>query len=424
MSEISKVFKQYGDTAGRMYLTLYHSFSTAVVEFAAKKDDKGLAAYKTRFDQYVRKKFGNDFYSSYDQFVKANHANTKLLNELESRHGEFTSKAVLDLAKATPSAAQETGNKPPENRTVPVKENAKQTPVSRHASVSIKGLKADFDYDRPDQALPLVKSATFLQPHDADNWCVLGDLYTEKKDWKSALTCYEKALSKNPKSTRALTGKVKAEHQLTGQTGESFSKAGTETRTAVPKQKEEPAVEEESFYFENEQEFIIYCKTKKNNKNVTWKKGSNYIDEYQRGYKLIDQKQYLQAIEAFKNALKLNPIGLASRFEMCTAYCQVKKYDAAREILDSTIPYLYADILVAKYYRCLGYVLVDEKDYRLAANVYQYSLFFDANQPTVKQELLYIVNEVGFDVLDGIKDRNKVERVLKSAGVPLLTPVV
>ncbi len=56
--------------------------------------------------------------------------------------------------------------------------------------------------------------------------------------------------------------------------------------------------------------------------------------------------------------------------------------------------------------------------------VYQYSLFFDSEQQTVKQELLYIVNKAGFEVLDGISDRNKVEKTLKNAGIPLLTPVV
>ncbi len=84
----------------------------------------------------------------------------------------------------------------------------------KQGSVSIKGTKADFDYSEPDKAIPTVKAATFLQPYDADNWCILGDLYTEKGDWSQAAGCYNKALSINPGSNRAIKGKEKAENQF------------------------------------------------------------------------------------------------------------------------------------------------------------------------------------------------------------------
>lgn len=72
----------------------------------------------------------------------------------------------------------------------------------------------------------------------------------------------------------------------------------------------------------------------------------------------------------------------------------------------------------------MGYILIEEENYKLAANVYQYSLFIEPDQQSVKQELLFIVNKVGFEVLDGINDRNKVEKTLKDAGIPLLSSVV
>jgi len=84
----------------------------------------------------------------------------------------------------------------------------------RYGSVSIKGVKADFDYYDPEQAMPIVKAAAFLQPHDADNWCILGDLCVEEGDCVLAIDSYEMALKIKPESGRALSGKEKAEVKL------------------------------------------------------------------------------------------------------------------------------------------------------------------------------------------------------------------
>lgn len=139
---------------------------------------------------------------------------------------------------------------------------------------------------------------------------------------------------------------------------------------------------------------------------------------------MFEQKQFAQAIDAYKLALKVNPVGVAARFEICMAYCQLKDLKAAREALQGIEPYAYSDQIIAKYYRTLGYILVEEQDYKTAANAYQYSMFFEPDQQSAKQELLFIVNKAGFEILDGIKDRNKVEKVLKGAGISLLTSVV
>lgn len=122
--------------------------------------------------------------------------------------------------------------------------------------------------------------------------------------------------------------------------------------------------------------------------------------------------------------MKDNPVGVAARFEICSAYCQLHNLPAARDALKGIEPFVYSEQIIAKYYRSLGFILVEEQDYKTAANAYQYSLFFEPNQQSAKQELLFIVNKVGFDILDGINDKRKVERTLENAGVPLLTTVL
>ena len=128
----------------------------------------------------------------------------------------------------------------------------------------------------------------------------------------------------------------------------------------------------------------------------------------------------MQAINAYQNALRFNPVGVTARFEICSAYCQVHMISEARKALQDVEPYLYSDKLIAKYYRNLGYILIEEKNYIPAACCYQYSLYLDPEQQMAKQEILFIVNQAGFDVMDAIRDRQNVEKILSNSGIPLL----
>ena len=437
MSEINKVYKQYGEIAGKQFLVLYYSSTLVASRFVKASDDKGLAAFNTRLDDHIRKEYGQDFVASYREFARENASNPKLFNELDKNKAEFLNKKITDLEKESIATAKREESKSVQGKqsdsvSKPTQTSgfAKQQQVaanrSKQGSVSIKGIKTDFSYDDPDKAIPVVKSATFLQPYDADNWCVLGDLYAAKKNWKSALAYYEKALTKNNKSSRATAGKERAKGILNGSIPDEENRSESVSPGQNPSITKEPVVEDEIYCFDNQQEFLLYVGLNKDKAKgkIIWGKGTQYQDDCKRGYSLFEQKQYMQAIDVYQRALKVNPVGVAARFEICTAYCQLKNFSAARDALKSIEPYTYSDKLIAKYYRTLGYILVEEQDYRTAANAYQYSLFFEPDQQSAKQELLYIVNKAGFDILEGIKDKKKVEKTLESAGVPLLTVVM
>lgn len=429
MSEINKVYKQYGNIAGKQYLVLLYSSTLSISRFKQKSDNNGLTAYRNKLNDYIKKEYGYEFYQSYSEFAKEAESNQKLLRELDKYKTVYLSKPITDLEKEpSRTVSKESPDSVRNENEESWKAAARKLDIvspnsgsnsSRHGSVSLKGVKADYNYDEPDKAIPVVKSALFLQPHDADNWCALGDLYAEKKDWKSAIAYYEKALLKNPKSSRALSGKKKAEGNInqSGNNGNTSYDAGPER--VVQKK---PVSEDVTYYFENQQEFVLYVGLNKDkvNGNIIWGKGPQYQDACKRGYTLFEQKQFTQAIDAYKLALKVNPVGVAARFEICMAYCQLKDLKAARETLQGIEPYVYSDQIIAKYYRTLGYILVEGQKYKTAANVYQYSLFFEPNQQSAKQELLYIVNKAGFDVLDGIQNRRNVEQILKGEGIPLL----
>ena len=433
MSEINKVYKQYGEIAGKQYLVLLYSSMHVTSRFDKNADKNGLAAFRTRFEDYIKKEYGDDFFKSYSAFSVDAESNQKLLKELDKFRTVYLKKSITDLEKEPPKPVTEVSSVPKKEEPWKaaarkldiVGQNAASSP-SRNGSVSIKGMKADFSYDDPDKAIPIVKSALFLQPHDSDNWCALGDLYAVKRDWKSALAYYEKALTKNARSSRAVAGKEKAQGILNGSIPDDIKRSDSAHSAQNSSDSMDPASGKVVYYFENMQEFMLYVALNKDKekREIIWGKGPQYKDACKRAGVLFDQKQYAQAIDVFNLALKVNPVGVFARCEICSAYSQMHNLSAAREALKGIEPYVYSDQVVAKYYRLLGYILIDEEDYKTAANVYQYSLFFDSEQQTVKQELLYIVNKAGFEVLDGISDRNKVEKTLKNAGIPLLTPVV
>ncbi len=159
--------------------------------------------------------------------------------------------------------------------------------------------------------------------------------------------------------------------------------------------------EEERYYFENPIEFAVYCKLYANGRNIIWVSGDEYLKEYQKGYQLFEQGQFSKAIEVYKNCLKLNPIGVSARFEMCEAYLQLHKLSNAKNTLLKMKDYLVKEKSIAKFYRRMGFIEIENGNYKVAASCYQYSLKFE-NHPSVMQELMYIKSKGGFGATSGV----------------------
>ncbi len=143
--------------------------------------------------------------------------------------------------------------------------------------------------------------------------------------------------------------------------------------------------------------------------------GDNYIKEYQRGFQLFEQRQFTKALEAYKNCLKLNPIGISARFEMCEAYLQLHNLSSAKQSLLDMKDFLVEEKAIAKFYRRFGFIEIEQGHYREAAACYQYSLKFE-NHPSVLQELMYIKSQGGSGAVAGVP-----EKVLSNARIPVLT---
>lgn len=119
---------------------------------------------------------------------------------------------------------------------------------------------------------------------------------------------------------------------------------------------------------------------------------------YQRAYRLLEQRQFSKAIETLKECLKLNPIGLSARFEMCEAYLQTHNLSAAKNTLMEMKDFLSDNQSIAKFYRRLGFVETESGNYKTAAACYLYSKKFE-NHASIAQELMYIASKSGTNVI-------------------------
>ena len=150
------------------------------------------------------------------------------------------------------------------------------------------------------------------------------------------------------------------------------------------------------FYFEDVAEMRSYIKHF-GNTSVQWIRGDDYLNQYLKGYQLIEEGRYQEAIQQFRACLSLNPIGLSARFEICEAYLHMQNLEAARRTLLEMSEYLSTPLKIARFYRRLGYLEAEENHYICAAACYIYSSKFERHA-SVNQELLYIRSKEDFDI--------------------------
>ncbi len=174
--------------------------------------------------------------------------------------------------------------------------------------------------------------------------------------------------------------------------------------------------ESESYYFENVFELATYGKLFAGNKRVNWLSGDDYLNLYQKGFQLFERGRYQEALLTYNDCLKLNPIGISARFEMCECFLRLREVNAAEGVLRELQQFLLFDEKqMAKYYRRFGFVKIEKGDLRTAAACYQYSRKFE-NHPSIPQELAYIRSKGGPS-----SPLSDPERILRDAGIPILT---
>ena len=172
---------------------------------------------------------------------------------------------------------------------------------------------------------------------------------------------------------------------------------------------------EEGYYFANQEELITYGKLHgADGHRIVWLRGDDYVQLYKTGYGLVEKGQYDDAIDILKDSLRLNPVGIMARFEICEAYIRLKKYQDAKKTLIEMREFLFNNEDIARFYRRLGYIETETGNYELANACYRHSLKY-AEHESVERELRYLKAVHGFDTSKEVP-----ALVLKNNGIPII----
>lgn len=169
------------------------------------------------------------------------------------------------------------------------------------------------------------------------------------------------------------------------------------------------------FYFENILELAIYGRLFGAGKTVIWLKGDLYLSQYQKGYQLVEERKYHEAITVLNASLKVNPIGISSRFELCECYIRLNDFEKARKLLMDMSAYLLDAKHIAKFYRRIGYIEIERGNNLAAAACYVYSGNFEKH-PSIEKELQYIEKKTGVSV----KSDMDATKILEKYEIPIL----
>ena len=159
-----------------------------------------------------------------------------------------------------------------------------------------------------------------------------------------------------------------------------------------------PDEESEGYYFQNPIELAIYGRFHGKDRAVYWLTGNDYIEAYNKGFQLFEQGRFQEALAAYRDSLKLNPIGLSARFEICEVFIKMQKYTDAKKTLLEMKTYLIEEENIARFYRRLGFIETEEGNYDCALAAYAYSLNFK-NHPSVKNEMEYFLMMLSVNML-------------------------
>lgn len=167
------------------------------------------------------------------------------------------------------------------------------------------------------------------------------------------------------------------------------------------------------YHFENMEEFVLFTQVYPQEDKVIWVSEEKYLEKFQEGFTLIEEGKNQEAIIVLEEALKLNPIGIKARFEICEAYLKMQDLNSAQNVLLDLKPMLVNRSSIARFYRRYGFIETERAHYKEAAACYMYSAKFESH-PSVIQELLYIQQ------VSGKKIKGDPEKVLKKSGIPLI----
>ena len=129
---------------------------------------------------------------------------------------------------------------------------------------------------------------------------------------------------------------------------------------------------------------------------------------YELGYISVGLKEYEKAIHYFDEASKWNPIDPFITFERAAAFRMMGRIERFRAEITKTTDYIYNSVMVAKYFREMGWYYSEREEFDVANALYSKSLSY-MDTKLARDELAYIAKRQNRNVrIDNIKDATKI----------------
>lgn len=149
----------------------------------------------------------------------------------------------------------------------------------------------------------------------------------------------------------------------------------------------------EYFSFHSMLESLLYQEYFKPEHKVHQTTHDNSLIYRVYGCILAAMKQMDQAVQAFENSLRWNPLDVETLFELGEVYKQIEELDKFRDLSLQSLKYATSGGDLARSYRNLGYYYVDEEDYETAISLYFLSNSYEPNQ-MASSELQFIAQKL------------------------------
>jgi tetratricopeptide (TPR) repeat protein len=134
------------------------------------------------------------------------------------------------------------------------------------------------------------------------------------------------------------------------------------------------------------------------------------------GAVLLELREPDGAEEALREALRVNPVSTDAMFELGEVMKLTGRQREFRELTLRALSVAYSLPTLARAYRNLGYLAVEETDFEIAVACYCMSLSIDRDRAQAAQSELFYIQQVTGRKLD-LPDRQTVEATLARSGI-------
>lgn len=172
---------------------------------------------------------------------------------------------------------------------------------------------------------------------------------------------------------------------------------------------------QERYQFESLSEFLAYVPiSQTKGVSVAWVEGKDYREFFDKAYKLLDERRYLDAIPLYKKCLVVNPVAFRTRLELMTCYTMIGQYGKAHEQVNALAQYKMPKPILAAFYRRYGYLLAEEGKNLASYACYQFSLNFESSD-LARREIQYLSSIMREDL-----SKYDPEEIFKKNGIPVI----